>query len=1022
MRLPKFFKQIITTLVFYSSIFAQEDKQLSKPNVNDFHNYIAINNCFLNVFNSTTGSYLRGSSGNGLLWPGGEQATKMLVSADGLIWGGMVDTQLIVNGSTYLGRLNPGKILANGERDDSSLSKYRIYKIRKDWKELPDGSEKEALERDYYKWPVEDGAPWIDIDKDGKYTFGTDKPEFLGDEMLWYVSNDLIDSSFSFTGSKPAGLEIQTTIFAFNRIDSFSDIIFKKYKIINKGAYHLKDLYFGYWNDVDVGDAMDDYSGCDITLSLGYTYNADDNDRIYFAEPPCLGYQLLKAGNRRKPMSSFSPFISNSMEYTEPGSIEGYYNSLRGYFPNGKVFWNPLINELTKSPLSGDPLLKSGWYEGDGWPGGKPSPGERRTMLSSGPFELSPNDTIEIVLAIIIGQRPASQYASSNLLSIYDLKEKAEVAKKMFEKNFNWLIPPPSPAIHYLPLNNAVKLWWENNAESYDDTDPFLDSKYYSDTTYTFEGYRLWQFSDSSRTDSILLATFDLKNDVSTILDFGYYNGVLTHLPVIVGTNSGLERKITITSDAFSNYESLNNYSPYYFGVTAYAYNENSNPSYLESPAKVIKVIPGQERIDVTYPYTDEDAVIAQQVIGNTDARVKFNIVDPTALKKDDTYQVMITDTSDVLSFSLYNKTTGDTLLKDQTDFTPSLSDKPVIDGFILTVENLGKDSIAAVGTKYRVKSVLEIKGKDGKVFSEPIDVMKNLNSTNKWQILAKGTYKRLNFQTYLSEEGLGYDDYELRFTGKSKYYYTGYARSFYPLLRADNLAENLLPFEVWCTGRNSTIADDDYRLAIKILDKDRYDTTTTVPDSMWTQLENNDWEEIFAFKSSFDPADPPATSGNSKYIDFKFGCLSISGEIPDEETVIRIISYKPLAEGDVFETILKSGNLNDKEAAKVNIDKISVFPNPYFGGNDINNEAQNFIRFTSLPRNVTIRIYNLAGVFIKKLIKDDFASYLDWNLQNEDGKRVGSGMYIAHIDMPEIGSKVLKIAIVQGKKFLEGL
>jgi len=268
----------------------------------------------------------------------------------------------------------------------------------------------------------------------------------------------------------------------------------------------------------------------------------------------------------------------------------------------------------------------------------------------------------------------------------------------------------------------------------------------------------------------------------------------------------------------------------------------------------------------------------------------------------------------------------------------------------------------------------------------------------------------------------LDYDDYELRFTGKSKYYYSGYARSFNPILRSDNLAADLLPFEVWCIGRDTTLTNDDYRLAVKIWDNDRYDSTRTVPDSMWTQLDNNDWEEIFAFKSSFDPADPPATSGNSKYIDFKFGCLSISGETPDEGTVIRIISYKPLADGDVFETTLKSGNLNDKESAKANIDKINVFPNPYFGSNGISNEAQNFIRFTSLPRNVTIRIYNLAGVFIKKLIKDDFASYLDWNLQNEDGKRVGSGMYIAHIDMPEIGSKVLKIAIVQGKKFLEGL
>jgi len=994
----------------------QLKKEIPKANTFSSYNYIAINNCKMWVSNNGQGSN-EPSGREGFLWPGGEQANKSLVYQDGLIWGGIADSQLVVGGNYYNSFLNAGKVLSNGERDDSSLAKYRVYKIRKDWEQLPESEEKEAFERDYYEWPVDDGAPWIDTDKDGKYTFGTDKPYFIGDEVLWYVANDIIDPSLSLMHSKPIGLEIQTTVFAFNKQNAFNDIIFKKYKIINKGKHQINDFYVGQWADVDLGYAADDFAGCDTSLSLAYVYNSKAYDNVFSESPPSIGYQLLNVSGSKNPMISFTPIITNYSEYSLPHTSLSFYSILQGKTPSVHDQRDPLNGKITKFALSGDPVFQTGWYEGKGWPKG-PNGGDRHLVSSTGPFNMNPNDTIEVVLAIIVGNKQGNLTQYNYLLSVMDLKDKALTVKKMFEKNFDWLSSPPSPVMHYLPLNNAVKLWWENDAESYDETDPFIDSRYGSDTTYTFEGYRLWQYSDSSGTDSVLLATFDLKNNIRVIRDYKYYNGALTDVPVIVGTDAGLEREITITSDAFSNYLPLYNYSPYYFGVTAYAYNEYSSPEYLESPVKIIKVIPGQKRIDVTYPYTDNDAVAPLQVKGNSDSRIKFNVVDPTALTGD-TYQVIFTSTNDTLKYSLYNKTKDDTLLVNQEDFTAEKSDKPVIDGFILTVEDIAKDSIAAENTKYRVKSILEIKGKDGVVLSQPIDIMNNLNSTNRWQVKAKGTYKRLNWQVNQNEEGLGYDDYELRFTGTSKYYYSGYARSFNPIIKNDNLASDLLPFEVWCIGRNPESTEDDYRLAVKIWDNDRFDSTRTKPDSMWTHLENNDWEEIFAYKSSFDPADPPQTCGNSKFTDHKFGCLAISGELPDPGTVIRIVTYKPLADGDVFEATLKTGNLNDKESAKTNIDKISVFPNPYFGGNDISNEAQNFIRFTSLPRNVTIRIYNIAGVFIRKLSKDDFASYLDWDLQNEDGKRVGSGMFVAHIEMPEIGNKIMKIAVIQEKKYL---
>jgi hypothetical protein len=36
------------------------------------------------------------------------------------------------------------------------------------------------------------------------------------------------------------------------------------------------------------------------------------------------------------------------------------------------------------------------------------------------------------------------------------------------------------------------------------------------------------------------------------------------------------------------------------------------------------------------------------------------------------------------------------------------------------------------------------------------------------------------------------------------------------------------------------------------------------------------------------------------------------------------------------------------------------------------------------------------------------------WDLRNEHGLPVASGMYFAHVEIPGIGTKVLKLAIIQ--------
>ena len=103
-------------------------------------------------------------------------------------------------------------------------------------------------------------------------------------------------------------------------------------------------------------------------------------------------------------------------------------------------------------------------------------------------------------------------------------------------------------------------------------------------------------------------------------------------------------------------------------------------------------------------------------------------------------------------------------------------------------------------------------------------------------------------------------------------------------------------------------------------------------------------------------------------------------------------------------------------------VDEINVFPNPYYGVNTEElNKYNRFVTFTHLPETAKIRIFNLAGVLVKNIEKADDSQFLRWDLANQDGLPVASGLYIAYIELPELGTtKILKLAIIQEQQILD--
>ena len=137
---------------------------------------------------------------------------------------------------------------------------------------------------------------------------------------------------------------------------------------------------------------------------------------------------------------------------------------------------------------------------------------------------------------------------------------------------------------------------------------------------------------------------------------------------------------------------------------------------------------------------------------------------------------------------------------------------------------------------------------------------------------------------------------------------------------------------------------------------------------------------------------------------------------------IVRINYDNPIQIGVDNYRFTPGAGAYSQDRAVSEVEKINVFPNPYYGVNSEElNKYNRFVTFTHLPAKATIRIFNLAGVLVQTIQKDDPGQFQRWNLANESGLPVASGLYIAYIELPELGeTKILKVAIIQEQQILD--
>lgn len=98
------------------------------------------------------------------------------------------------------------------------------------------------------------------------------------------------------------------------------------------------------------------------------------------------------------------------------------------------------------------------------------------------------------------------------------------------------------------------------------------------------------------------------------------------------------------------------------------------------------------------------------------------------------------------------------------------------------------------------------------------------------------------------------------------------------------------------------------------------------------------------------------------------------------------------------------------KEELTTVLDNIGVVPNPYYAFSEYErNRLDTRVKITNLPDICNVNIYTTNGKLIRSFKKDSPVTSIDWDLNNQKGIPIASGIYLIHVEVPGIGETVLK-------------
>jgi hypothetical protein len=315
------------------------------------------------------------------------------------------------------GRTEMTPVLCRYWREGTSDPRDRIYRYPGDWPPPPD------------RFPMAPQTPRSDMD-------------------LWCCFGDSDPAKHDTTGGqgRPLGIDIYLTVYGY--ADSIArDFFFLRYKLNNYSGQALSGVYFGIVVDADVGDGTDDMTGLILnqvfhvgsdTFRVTNTGFALDNNNNEAAgrdwesgTPGAVAVRLLQAPAGL----GLTAFKKHTIDI-DPITDASQYMTMAGYDWRTGVY----------SPFDSVDL----------------SPGDKRFLLASGPFDLAADSTATFWYAVI-----GTPYGEANQMpwdrDTSDLALRCWWAERTFQRLLAVEEPgqeprPPSVSIYPNPFSPAAPL------------------------------------------------------------------------------------------------------------------------------------------------------------------------------------------------------------------------------------------------------------------------------------------------------------------------------------------------------------------------------------------------------------------------------------------------------------------------------------------------------------------------------------------------------------------------------------
>lgn len=1009
----------------------------------------------------------------GMIWPAASSQRLTAIFTTGIYIGAKVNGDLRLAASMFNTHFSPGNIPVVGQVPGSQVCsdpRLKAYQVNVNDPSLVSGGTRQKLAggRTYTivydswaSWPVDLGAPYVEVNGIPGY-----QPEFDGDrpgignsiarpdEIIWSVFMDYTNctnnqhfSELSLPGGTlPMGAEVQQTSFAF-LAPGLLNMYFVKWKIINKSNDVWDSTFTAIACDPDLGESGDDAVGCDSTQNIGFCYNQDNEDTDYGTAPPAVGFKYLQSpivytgdpndtaklpygnlvGYKSVGLSLFTTFINGQNECLgDPDQAVNAYNFMK----YGEGCANPLINWTTGGPsrykYNGNACTKVGWYDS--------LPGDKRFLQVSGPFVMQSLDTQVIVIGSFI------ERGSTNNLSVCALLEAGSRVQKFYNSNFAATPLPPAPQVNAVANGDGkISLYWGSRSESYDVYDSLgLTGR------WKFQGYNIYQVkpgtSGDNESDRTLLAVYDLVDGIKLVYDtvrVGQPNGTTQdeYKPTAFGNDNNISRVITLTSNSYPTgvNDFFINGTSYRFAVTAYGVNLNAGKPFkvLENPvsSQLINVIPNFPMMGTNFINKNLDTLS----INRPDKVFYPIVIDPMKVVSATYKMVWSSDTS--WKVVRIQNSQVDTILGNMYGKSILDNNAYIADGLLFKADTINslnygviKDPGAGTQSVNRgwnyTGGTLNLAGADTASlralfanYSAPQSISMGLS----WP---SGTAYRSGYNSKIDLAFLkvsALKNVKITFgTTQKAYRYRG------SVINSPYQDYVDVPFKVEIDDPQDTNSAVPRQLNVAFFDGDSSGT--------WNPKATGDGgsEFVYIMYSTYDPN--PNTFYTTKNISFsaQFRQMDIqyvwtprlinNGPAYNNGDVLEIVPYTRLqyqqSPGTITEVVTQNTTAptigsTELASSRGELSTVRVVPNPYYGGHaQETSPFDRFVKFMNMPKTATVFIYSLNGNLVRQLNKDDNTTSINWDLTNTDRIPVASGIYIAFIDAPGIGTKTIKLAI----------